>query len=111
MPFQVLLFYKYVTIEDPHAFADTLRARATTSGLKGRILIAEEGINATVEGALEQTEIFMQELKEDSRFTDMNFKTSVGDGKTFPKLIIKVRKEIVGTTFPLAEADPRRIGR
>ncbi len=107
MPFQNILFYKYVTIEDPHAFADVLRTRAQEFGLKGRAIISEEGINATFEGTLEKTQAFIALLKEDSRLTDLNVKTSVGDGKTFPRLSVKVRKEIVGTQFSQAEADPR----
>ncbi len=107
MSFQVLLFYKYVTIEDPKAFADHFRARAAELGFRGRILISEEGINATLEGQTEKTEFFINELRQDPRFSDIKFKKSVGDGKTFPKLLVKVRNEIVGTRFSLAEADPR----
>lgn len=107
MSFQVLLFYKYVTIQDPHTFAASFEARARILGLKGRALIAEEGLNATLEGEIHQTEIFAQELLADPRFADMNIKRSVGDGKTFPKLWVRVRQEIVGTKLTPQEADPR----
>lgn len=107
MPFQVLLFYKYVTIEHPNEFADAFRARAKELGFTGRALVAEEGLNATLEGDVEKTEQFVKELHQDPRFADMKIKRSVGDGKTFPKLIVKVRKEIVGTRFSQADADPR----
>jgi len=107
MSFQVLLLYKYVTIENPQEFADVFRKRAQELGFTGRALIAEEGINATLEGDLEKTELFVQELVKDSRLADLRVKRSLSDGKTFPKLSVKVRKEIVGTQFPQAEADPR----
>lgn len=107
MSFRVLLFYKYVTLQDPRTFADQLRARATQLGLTGRVIIAEEGINATLEGTDECTETFIQELHADPRFADMNIKQSVGTGTTFPNLSIKVRRELVGTRFTPEEADPR----
>lgn len=107
MSFQVLLFYKYVTIEDPKKFAENLRTRVQELGFTGRVLIAEEGINATLEGETDKTEQFIQELRSTPLFSDLKVKKSQGDGKTFPKLQIKVRSEIVGTQFSQAEADPR----
>lgn len=107
MPFQVLLFYSYVTIEDPKGFAADFETRARALELKGRVLIAEEGINATLEGTTDNTQHLIDQLRTDSRFANMNIKTSVGTGTTFPKLSIRVRKELVGTQFSQAEADPR----
>ncbi len=104
---QVLLFYKYVTIENPPAFAADFRALAERYELTGRAIIAEEGINATVEGLTESTESFVKELLSDERLSDMQIKRSVGTGQTFPKLSVKVREEIVGTHFPREKADPR----
>lgn len=107
MSFQVLLFYKYVTIENPKEFADAFRQRAQALALKGRAIIAEEGLNATLEGETEKTEQFIRQLKQDPRFADLKVKRSTGTGSSFPKLMVKVRNEIVGTHFSQAEADPR----
>ncbi|MES2668550.1 MAG: rhodanese-related sulfurtransferase [Patescibacteria group bacterium] len=103
---QVLLFYKYVTVEDPETFSSWLRDLATEHGLLGRILVAEEGLNGTVEGSEEDTEAFATALLEDERFSDMQVKRSAGNGNAFPKLSVKVREEIVGTRFP-KQVDPR----
>jgi len=107
MMHEVLIFYKYVTLADPEKTASDLRALCTLLGLTGRAIVAEEGINATFEGKKEDTEAFIAEFTKDLRFSDIYFKRSEGDGKTFPKLSIKVRPEIVGTHYPLEEADPR----
>ncbi|MBP9763063.1 rhodanese-related sulfurtransferase [Patescibacteria group bacterium] len=107
MSFQVLLFYKYVTIDNPVTFADWFALQARTKGLTGRALIAEEGLNATVEGTVEQTEKFVQQLHQDERLRDMNIKRSPSDGSSFRGLSVKIRPEIVGTKFTSAEADPR----
>lgn len=103
---QILLFYKYVTIEDPQALRDTVETLARGYELTGRVLIAEEGINGTLEGSVEHTEAFAAELLKDARLADMNVKRSEGTGDAFPKLSVKVRSEIVGTRFP-AHVDPR----
>lgn len=108
MQYQVLLFYRYITIEDPAALAAWVREHAETFGLSGRALIAAEGINATFEGTVENTEAFAAEILSDLRFSDMSIKRSPGDGDTFPKLSVKVREEIVGTRFSKEDADPER---
>lgn len=104
--YQVIIFYKYLTIEDPEAAALWLRGLAEASSLTGRAIVAEEGINATFEGKSEDTEHFACLFMEDPRFADVWIKSSAGDGKSFPKLSVKVRAEIVGTRFP-KEVDPR----
>ncbi len=108
MNFQVLLFYKYVTIANPSELKDSYLALCKKYNLLGRTIIAEEGINGTVEGTIEDTELFARELLSDSRFSDMQIKRSKGNGKSFPKLSVKVRPEIVGTRFP-KEVDPTKL--
>lgn len=107
MSYQVLLFYKYVTIQDPKVFASWVESRGNELGFKGRILVAEEGINGTLEGSIEATEQFAKELLERPLLQGMNIKRSVGNGEAFPRWSVKVRNEIVGTQFTQEEADPR----
>lgn len=106
MNYQVLLFYKYVTIDEPEALRSTVLSLATKRGLKGRVLVAHEGINGTLEGETEQTEAFVAELFADPRLSDISVKRSRGTGASFAKLKVKVRNEIVGTQFG-PEIDPR----
>lgn len=107
MDSQVLLFYKYVTIENPAELSQQVKDLATRFGLKGRVLVAEEGINGTLEGSGADTEAFAAEILKDARMSDMHIKRSAGTGRSFPKLSVKVRKQIVGTQIPHNEADPR----
>ena len=93
--YPVILFYKYVPIEAPEAFMESQRALCSTLGLKGRVLIATEGINGTLAGPREAIEAYMAGLKADPRFSDIEFKITPGDASTFPKLVVKVRPEIV----------------
>ncbi len=106
--YTILLFYKYVAITDPQVLVDSQRALCERLNLKGRILIAHEGINATLEGTVAQIEEYCAALIVDSRFADVHLKKSTGTGKALPKLSIKIRKEIV--TLGLSaekDVDPR----
>lgn len=93
--YPVILFYKYVVIPEPEGFAAAQRELCAALGLKGRILIATEGINGTLAGPREAVDRYTAELRADERFADIVFKTSAGDAQTFPKLVVKVRPEIV----------------
>jgi len=101
--FPVILFYKYVPIADPAAFAVAQREVCATLGLKGRVLIAAEGINGTLAGPPAAVERYVRALRADERFADIEVKSSAGDAQTFPKLVVKVRPEIVtlGAGIPL----------
>lgn len=97
MNFQILLFYKYVHLKNPEKVMQEQRALCEKLGLLGRILIAEEGINATIEGEIESCEKYIEEMNKTKEFAGINYKKSKGTGDAFPKLSIKVRKEIVTT--------------
>lgn len=101
--YQVLLYYQYVKIDDPEQFADEHRAFCEELGLKGRILVAEEGINGTVSGTIEATQAYMDAISADPRFSEMPFKVDPADEHAFQKLKVKSRPELV--TLRLGEED------
>ena len=107
--FQILLYYKYTTIKNPESLLEQQRELCVRLNLKGRIIIAEEGINGTVEGLTEDTEKYIQEMQLDPRFTNMNFKKSAGTGNAFPRLSIKVRAEIVSGHLGDADINPTQV--
>jgi UPF0176 protein len=107
--FQVLLYYKYIKIEDPKSLMDSQRKLCESLNLKGRIIIAEEGINGTVEGKLEDTEKYITEMQKDERFSDIDFKKSTGTGHAFPRLSIKVRSEIVSAHLAEEDVNPAEV--
>jgi UPF0176 protein len=97
MKHQILLYYKYVNIKKPQEEMIKQRAYCEALDLKGRIIIAEEGINGTLEGTKANTEKYIELMSADKRFKDINWKKSEGTGKAFRKLAVKVRPEIVTT--------------
>ncbi len=97
---EIIIFYRYVRISDPKAFVAHQREICEKLGIFGRILIAEEGINGTLEGspsAIAEYESWMHALPE---FSDLWFKSSPGTGDAFGKLVVKLRNEIVATGLP-----------
>lgn len=93
--YRVLLYYQYVPIDDPETFASEHKLFCQELELRGRILVAKEGINGTVSGTVEQTERYMQAMKEDARFKDMVFKIDEAEGHVFQKLKVRPREELV----------------
>jgi UPF0176 protein len=93
--FRVLLYYHYVTIENPEEYAQEHLEFCKSLGLKGRILIAHEGINGTVSGTVEQTDQYMTYMKEDPRFKDMTYKIDEADEHAFKKMHVRPRPELV----------------
>jgi len=91
----ILLFYKYVPLENPVAIQDWITNLCNKFNLKGRIILATEGINATVGGSKESCQEFVAELNHHPLFGDIDFKQSNGDARHFPRLKISIRKEIV----------------
>jgi len=103
--YEILLFYKYVEIAAPQTCMYDMRRLCERLKLTGRIIIAKEGINATVEGEKKNTDVFCGAFFADARFIDTHVKRSVGTGDAFPRLSIKVRKDLVSDALDI-EVDP-----
>lgn len=103
----VILFYKYINIPDPQKIRLEQLKVCGKFNLKGRIIVAEEGINGTVEGTLEDTEKYIKSMHQSPLFSDLVFKKSLGTGESFPKLSVKVRPEIVAAKMP--QISPNKI--
>lgn len=98
--FQVLLYYKYVDINDPGKLKEDQKVLCESLNLKGRIIVSKEGINGTLEGKTSDTEKYIREMRKINSFKDMVFKKSAGTGSAFPKLSIRVRPEIIALGVP-----------
>lgn len=92
---QILLYYKYINIDDPEKLKEDQIKLCKDLNLKSRIIVAKEGINGTLEGSVEDTEEYIEEMNKDPRFSDIRYKKSEGIGNSFPKISVKVRPEIV----------------
>ncbi|WP_042460225.1 oxygen-dependent tRNA uridine(34) hydroxylase TrhO [Neobacillus dielmonensis] len=94
-PYRVLLYYMYTAIDNPEEFTAEHLQFCKELELKGRILVAAEGINGTVSGTIEQTDKYMETMHADPRFADMVFKIDEAEGHAFKKMHVRHRPELV----------------
>ena len=106
-----LSFYKYVKLENLAEFRDQLWSEWNDLGVFGRIYIAEEGINAQLSVPEDNFEAFEKHVHGIEAFADIPFKIAVeDDGKSFFKLTVKVRKQIVADGLTFDEYDVTNVG-
>ena len=87
----ILLYSKYVAIEYPEQIRKWQQSVCQDLGLTGRILIGHEGMNGTVGGPQEATQRYIEIMRENPLFADMDFKTSEGAAECFPRLQVLVK--------------------
>ncbi len=93
--YKVILFYKFAYIKSPIKLMNEQKVLCQKLGLKGRMLIATEGINGTFEGTIKSINKYKKAMHQSKLFSDILFKESKGNGRAFTKLKIKVRDEVV----------------
>ena len=108
MDYRVLLYYKYVTIDDPETFAAEHLKFCKEHHLKGRILVSTEGINGTLSGTKEDTDKYIEHMHADNRFADLTFKIDEAESHAFKKMHVRPRREIVALDLE-EDVNPREI--
>jgi UPF0176 protein len=104
-------FYRYVKIENPKELRDQLFISWSKLNCFGRIYLANEGINAQMSVPKENWNEFVKLLYNDERFKDVPFKIAFdGNGKSFYKLVIKVREKVVADGINDLNFDPSNTG-
>jgi UPF0176 protein len=89
-------FYRYVNIPNPNELRDELFKAWTELNCFGRIYLAHEGINAQMSVPETAWDEFVTQLYALPYFANVEFKHAVdGNGKSFYKLIVKVREKVV----------------
>ncbi|MDR7267588.1 UPF0176 protein [Pelomonas saccharophila] len=97
--------YLFVSLADTAALRDWLHARAGALGLKGTVLIAEEGINLFLAGTAEAVNTWVGELRADPRFAALTPKESWSETQPFQRLKVKVKPEIIRMNRPTVRPD------
>ena len=104
-------FYKYTILENLSELRDDLYNNWNELGVLGRIYIAEEGINAQLSVPEHNWEDFVKNINAFSNFKEIPFKIAVeDDGKSFFKLTIKIRNQIVSDGLSINDYDVTNVG-
>ncbi|MFC5741559.1 sulfurtransferase [Dyella tabacisoli] len=108
MPIVNLSAYRFVSLDDLPALRERLLERCQALALKGTILLAPEGINLFLAGAREPIDIFMDWLREDSRFADLTPKESLSEAVPFGRMRVRLKKEIITMRMPAIRPEGSR---
>ena len=100
--------YKFVSLDSLPDLRAHLLTVAGDCALKGTILLAEEGINLFLAGSAEGIDGFLQALRADPRFADLEVKFSHSDAVPFRKLLVKIKREIIRMDHPTIRPEAGR---
>lgn len=109
---KTISFYKYVNIKNPNDLRNELFKKWAELNCFGRIYLAHEGINAQMSVPESQWDDFVNYVYSLPSFNNVPFKFAVdGNGKSFYKLIVKVRAKIVSDGIHDTTFDPANTGK
>jgi UPF0176 protein len=109
MPLKVAAFYQFAGLPDFRELREPLRATCAGLGLKGSVLLAQEGINGTLAGEPKAIDALVEALRGPmfgGRLDNLELKFSHAAVMPFARLKIRLKKEIV--TLGDAAVDPTR---
>lgn len=94
-------FYKFVELKNLPDLKIQLLNFCNEKNLKGKILLANEGINGYLSGDRENLEKFKQYILSFSFFNDLYFKENPICKHNFKRMIVKIKKEIITFKIPV----------
>jgi UPF0176 protein len=105
--FVVAALYKFVELPDFQEIQARLLNVCRVNGIKGTLLLAEEGINGTIAGTREGIDAVVSFLNTDPRLANTEYKESFASEQPFLRLKVRLKKEIV--TLGVPGVDPNKL--
>lgn len=93
---KIILYYLFTPLSDPEAIMLWQKTLCDSLNLRGRILVSRHGINGTVGGNIKDIKAYIKTTREYQVFKKIVFKWSDGTREDFPRMSVKVRRELVG---------------
>ena len=87
--------YKFTKISNKHSLKDKILSECNRYNLKGTVLISDKGINFSIAGKNKSINKFIKFIKNDSRFVDLDIKTTFNEYQPFRKMLVRIKKEII----------------
>ena len=103
----VCALYHFVRLPDFEQLREPLTKLMESSGVRGTLLLAPEGINGTIAGSRDGVDSILKWLNGNERFTDLRWKESFADEMPFNRAKVKLKKEIV--TMGVEDIDPNKL--
>ncbi|MDA9118868.1 rhodanese-related sulfurtransferase [Opitutales bacterium] len=92
---KVITFYRFAEFPDHREWKPVLEELGKKEKITGSLILAEEGINATLSGSEEGLERFVRHIEADDRFSELPLRSMTTPRSTFYRLRIVIRREIV----------------
>ena len=96
----VAAFYTFIEFPDYAAWREPLRTVCHANGVRGTILLAHEGINATIAGERASIDAVLAYMRNDARLADLTWKEAIHDAMPFARMKVRLKKEIVTLGVP-----------
>lgn len=107
--FIIAALYHFTPIPDPARTRQDLARIACGAGVRGTLLVAPEGVNGTLAGSRAGIDTVLAALRAIPGCADLVWKESTADHPPFPRLKVRLKREIV--TMGQPDVDPRaRVG-
>lgn len=103
----VAALYHFASLPDYRDKQLPLKEQCTALGIRGTLLLAEEGINGTISGSREGIDGILAFIRRDPRLNALDHKESFTDSHPFRRMKVKLKKEIV--TLGVEGVDPNRL--
>jgi len=105
----VCALYHFTRFPDPAALKPALLELALAQGVTGSLLLAQEGINGTIAGSRQGIDAVLAHIRTLPGCSDLDSKESMASEPPFPRMKVKLKREIVTVGQP--DVDPlARVG-
>ena len=101
MTFVVATFYHFFDFPHFAELKQPLKAELTRLGIKGSLLLADEGVNATLSGTREAIDHFLAYLQVNVIKGKMEHKESFHDSQPFKRTKVRLKKETISLGEPV----------
>jgi UPF0176 protein len=95
MTYLVSSFYKFVRLTDLEQKKEDWLAYCQQKGVRGTILLASEGINATIAGLPDAISEVLALLKTETELSDLTTRDAWSENWPFERMKVKIKPEIV----------------
>jgi UPF0176 protein len=91
----VAALYKFAPLKNLAQVQKDLKSACTKHGIKGTLLIADEGINGTIAGTREGIDGIASFIRAIDGLSDLEYKESFAETMPFYRMKVRIKKEIV----------------
>jgi len=102
--YTIAALYHFTRFANPAALKPSLLETCTQGGVKGTLLLAHEGINGTIAGPRAGIDAVLAHIRALPGCGDLEWKEATADHPPFPRMKVRLKKEIV--TMGQPDVDP-----